>query len=261
MADTTFIKNAINIQYERCKLGQIFTPEAQHIAKLAGLAKAKTVTDMGCWVGLLAEEVFKEMPKLQKYYAVDAVPLFIEVAKEKLKGKPVEFIAKTLVPRLGKIQEVPVMNIVPFDTLNTSSIYTGRTIKTDAKFTALPAAENTFITPFVQEHADTLFAPSSYVKIDLDGVDLALVDTILSNDCKPAVIQFECWKFYYKRGLGQLIAKLKAAGYAWPDDFKPEDYNHFSMAVGKKHWWAVGYLPNEFIPNSFLPKYTASFTL
>lgn len=252
-----FVASALKIQNERVKLGQVFKQEAEMIVGLAKKVSALTITDLGCWTGLLASEIFALWPELKNYHAVDAVPMFIEFAKKQLEGKPVDFTGVTLVPRLANLPEVASIKVSPFDTLNTASIYTGR-VPSKQVLIELPVFSNSYITPFVTDHRE-FFSDDSYVKIDLDGVDIAVVETILAQDLHPCVIQFEVWKMFYDKGLASLRPELEKYGYVWPDiDYTV--YKHFSIALTRgSGWWFVGYTPNEFDPRAFVANYKSDF--
>ena len=252
-----FVLSALKIQNERVKLGAIFRKEAELITALAKKTGAIAVSDFGCWTGILAVEIFKAWPELKTYRAVEAVPLFVEFAKDQLKDHPVEFIGATLVPRLLNLPEVTHLSVNPFDTLNTASIFT--TKKMVDMLVKIPVYPNTSITPFVQTHPE-LFKDDVYVKIDLDGVDIATVETVLSQKQSPAVIQFEVWKYFYDKGLPDLIDSLNADGYRWPSDLDYKKYTHFSIALSRGHgWWFVGYSPNPYDEKALVSDYKVEF--
>lgn len=249
----TLVKQSLKAQHERVKTSGVFKQEAAYISQLAAKTNATKLADFGCWTGLLAAEVFTAWPTIEQYYGVEAVPLFVKFAKRVLAGKPTKFIEATLVPRLLNLPEVTSMKVNPYDTLNTSSILAKK--PTNVELIDIPVAPNTYITPFVQRYPE-LFDNDVYVKIDLDGADIALVETILAARRTPAVIQFEVWKLFYERGMPEAIRLLEEAGYNWPATLDPKAYTHFSVALTRgSGWWFVGYSPSPANAAAVLSEY------
>jgi hypothetical protein len=230
----------VDAQIFRVINNNVFDTEAEYIVTLAKLENATAVIDFGCWVGVLASEVRKRWPELPHYQLIDAVPYYIKKAKTILMQDDIPSIEVTLIPDDFNGEVPTTMLISSYDTLNSSSIYSKDFLNASTKtanVTMKLAPVNT-VGEFVKDN-DSLFSKNNYVKIDLDGVDIDLVNSIINANFSPAVVQFEVWNSY-KPAYEKLKERMSASGYLFPN-IAIEKHQHFSVAVGKHHWWAVGY--------------------
>ena len=247
------INDLVDAQIFRVMNNKVFDEEAENIVSIAKLENATEVIDFGCWVGILANEVLKRWPELTTYHMIDAVPYYINKAKELLQRTDLPCTEVTLIPNEFK-GVIPTSILVhPYDTLNSSSIYSSYFLdeKIKAANVTMPCAPVKRVTEFVQANPQ-LFAGNQYVKLDLDGVDMDLVNSFIDQGHRPAVIQFEVWNAF-KPGYDKLKEKLTKLGYMFPD-VNIKVHQHFSVAVGKHNWWAVGYDNVTISPQSYYYK-------
>jgi hypothetical protein len=236
--DNKFL-DLLDAQIFRVINNKVFEEEAEHMIALAKLENANAIVDFGCWVGVLANEVLKRWPDTS-YHLVDAVPLYISKAKAMLMRDDIPTTEVTLIPDNYKGDPPTTMLVHPYDTLNSSSIYSkhflGEQVK--AANVTVPVAPVKKVSEFVRSNKD-LFETNNYIKIDLDGVDMDLVNAIIDAGYQPSVIHFEVWNAF-KPAYDKLKERLSKLGYVFPD-MNLKIYQHFSISVSKHHWWAVGY--------------------
>lgn len=234
------LADLIDAQVFRLITNKTFAQEAAYIKTTCERNNLDTVVDFGCWTGILASEVFNTGIKLEKYYCVDAVPYYIAQAKIILKNKPVTYETVTLLPPSYKSAPPQSMLVHPYDTLNSSSLYSGYFLKEDVKKAnvTVPLADSKPLTNYISERNE-LFRPNCYVKIDLDGIDLELVGAIIRQGLNPGAIHFEVWNSF-KGGYTRAANALANMGYKVP---APNLHIHqsFSVGISRNFWWAVGY--------------------
>lgn len=247
------INDLIDAQIFRVINNKVFDSEAEHMVTLAKLENATAIVDFGCWVGVLASEVLKRWPELSSYHLIDAVPYYISKAKDMLMRDDMPSTEITLIPDTYKEAPPTTMLVHPYDTLNSSSIYSkhflDEKIKSANVTVSLAPAKK--VSEFVKSNSN-LFSTNNYVKIDLDGVDMNLVNAVIDAGNQPAVIHFEVWNAF-KPAYDKLKDRLTALGYVFPD-MNIKIHQHFSVAVSKHHWWAVGYDNVTLSPQSYYYK-------
>ena len=247
------LSDFIDAQIFRVINNKVFDTEAEYIVTLAKLEKATAVVDFGSWVGVLASEVLKRWPELSHYQLIDAVPYYITKAKAMLMRDNIPSIEVTLIPDDFKGEHPTTMLISAYDTLNSSSIYSKHFLSANVKTAnvTMKLAPVSTVGAFVKENG-SLFLENNYVKIDLDGVDIDLVNSIIDAGYTPAVIQFEVWNSF-KPVYEKLKERMTALGYVFPD-IVIEKHQHFSVAVSRHNWWAVGYDNVTISPQSYYYK-------
>jgi hypothetical protein len=132
------------------------------------------------------------------------------------------------------------MLIHPYDTLNSSSIYSGYFLKEEVKKAniRLPLAKSMPLTDYVKNNPRKL-GSDSYVKVDLDGVDIEMVAAILKAGITPGAIQFEVWNSF-KGGYTRIARAFEDLGYKIPTA-NLHVHQTFTVGISKEYWWAVGY--------------------
>jgi hypothetical protein len=230
----------VDEQIRRVSVNNVFTQEASYIHRVCERKNIRRITDFGSWCGVLAQEVFNTGIVLDNYHLVDAVPYYMDRALHLLDNRPITYETVTLIPPSYK-QPLPASMLVhPYDTLNTSSIYSPLFLKDFVKRSAvqIPVARTQSLKEYIENNRDK-FTPDTYVKIDLDGVDIEFVAEILRSGLEPGAVQFEVWAT--ARPVCEQIMKILAnLGYSIPR----ADLNvhkNYSVAVSKNYWWAVGY--------------------
>jgi hypothetical protein len=220
---------------------QIFNREAQLIKKACELNDLFNIVDIGCWTGVLAAEIFNTGLIIKNYHLVDAVPYYMQRALIALEGKPVTSELVTLLPMSYK-QEPPTSFLIhPYDTLNTSSIYSSYFLHEEIKQAnvKLPLAPSSYVDKYVSDNISR-FNNDTYVKIDIDGVDQGLVFQMLKNKVQPGALQFESWN-QFKSDSEKLLSSYKNYfGYKIPD-FSLNHHQAYTVCISKNYWWAVGY--------------------
>jgi hypothetical protein len=238
---TVELRINIEEQIGRVQARGVFREEARYIERTCQVENLHRVIDFGSWCGVLAHNVLATGVPLDNYHLVDCAPIYMEIALAHLgeTHTPVTHELVTLVP--NSVARRPVTMLVDsYDTLNTSSIYSEHFVREPVKQAnvRVPLANALTLNEYVTGHL-TMFNSDTYVKIDLDGVDLDLVDSILDNDCLPGAIHFEVWNPFKPR-YNKLIERLVSLGYQRPEaDFLW--HKNFSVGVSRNYWWAVGY--------------------
>jgi len=235
------LADLVDAQIFRVITNKIFTEEANYIKKTCERNDIKNVIDFGCWTGILASEVFNTGLKLDNYHLVDAVPFYMNKALSLLEGKPVTHELVTLLPPSYKGVPPTSMLIHPYDTLNSSSIYSGYFLKDAVKQAnvKVPLAPSKAITDYVKEHAGRLGSKDTYVKVDLDGCDIEMIAELIKNDVLPGAIELEVWNTF-KTGYTRASLALADKGYKIPTA-NLHIHQTFSVCVSRDYWWAVGY--------------------
>jgi hypothetical protein len=238
------LPDLINTQIYRLATNGVYKQEANEIAKTCIANNLAKIVDFGCWAGLLASEVFDTGIQLKNYHLIDAIPMYIGMAKTVLDDRPVSFQEALLVPESFKGSAPRSILIHPYDTLNSTSIYSDKFLSEKIKSigVTVPTAKSTLVDDFVINNPG-LFDSDSYVKIDIDGVDLALVTSILKHGHMPGAIQLEVWNTF-KSGYAKIANHLAELGYMCPT-INLNVHQNFSVGVSKTRWWAVGYDPDK----------------
>jgi hypothetical protein len=235
------LADLVDAQIFRVITNKVFAEEANYIKKTCERNDIKNVIDFGCWTGILASEVFATGLKLDNYHLVDAVPFYMNKAVALNEKNPITHELVTLIPPSFKGTPPTSMLIHPYDTLNSSSIYSGYFLKDAVKQAnvRVPLAASMNITDYVQKNSKLLASDNCYVKVDLDGCDIEMISELIKNNVFPGAIEFEVWNTF-KSGYTKASIALAAQGYKIPT---PNLHIHqtFSVGISRNYWWAVGY--------------------
>jgi hypothetical protein len=238
---TQDIRLSIQEQIDRVQANNVFLEESRYIKQTCLLLGCDNIIDFGSWCGVLAENILSQDIELQNYHLVDCVPLYMDIALDRLANydQSITYELVTLLPKttINLPQDILVNRE---DTLNTSSIYSQYFVKQSVKSDdyRVPIADPVIVDSYIRDNLGR-FTDKTYVKIDLDGVDLPLVDSILDNQLTPGAIHFEVWHPFKHRStklferLGKLGYSIPLADLTW--------HKNFSVSVGRSYWWAVGY--------------------
>jgi hypothetical protein len=214
--------------------------EATYMVELAQLAGATRFIDYGPWVGLLARRIFDAYPALVSYVGVDAVPLYLEVARAFVADERFRTVGALLYNQHSADYRHSFF-VDPADSVSTSSIYTAKTRHLDAPaLLELPAAPAYFVHSF-STHQPALFEPGAYVKIDLDGLDISLMhhylNVALRSGRRPKVLQFELWSHLRAANWDELAAKIREAGYRLPRADFIAGTECVTLAMSRTEFW------------------------
>jgi hypothetical protein len=234
------LPDLVDAQIFRVISNKVFSEEANYVKETCERNGIKKVLDMGCWTGILAREVFDTGVKLDNYHLIDAVPFYMNKALEILEGEPVTHELITLLPPSYKAVPPTSMLVHPYDTLNSSSIYSGLFLKEAVKEAnvRLPLAKSQQIPDYIKNNADR-FGSDTYVKVDLDGVDIEMIAEIIKAGLKPGAVHFEVWNSF-KGGYTKIAKAFESLGYKIPTA-NLHIHQTFSVGISKNYWWAVGY--------------------
>ena len=234
------LNTAIDAQIVRVTDNQVFREEARYIQRTCEKSNLKRVTDLGAWAGVLAKEVFDTGIKLDNYHLVDAASIYLDRAQALLQNFPTTQELVTLLPQ-GYVGHPPkTMLVNAFDTVNTSSIYSEHFVSPAVKEIncRVDLADSQMVPDYVKNNPDK-FAQDTYVKIDLDGVDINLVEEIIHQGLEPGAIHFEVWHVF-KNGYARVARLLQSKGYKMPT-MDLDMHKNYSVGVSKDYFWAVGY--------------------
>ena len=235
------LPDLVDAQIFRVISNKVFAKEADYIKLMCERNDIKKIVDFGCWTGILAKEIFDTGIKLDNYHLIDAVPFYMNKALEILADQPeVTHELVTLLPPSFKGTPPTTMLIHPYDTLNSSSIYSNYFLKDDVKQAnvRLPMAPSQALTDYITKNADQL-GSNTYVKVDLDGVDIEMVSEMIKAGVRPGAVQFEVWNTF-KGGYTKIIKIIEELGYKVPAA-NLHIHQSFSVGISKNYWWAVGY--------------------
>lgn len=234
------LPDLVDAQIFRVISNKVFVEEANYIKQTCERNDIKNIVDFGCWTGILASEIFDTGVELNNYHLVDAVSFYMNKALELLADKPVTHELLTLLPPSYKGAPPTSMLVHPYDTLNSSSIYSGYFLKEEIKQAnvRLPLAKSMTITDYIKNNKDR-FGADTYVKVDLDGVDIEMLAEILRAGLTPGAVQFEVWNSF-KGGYTKVSKAFEAMGYKIPTA-NLHIHQSFSVGISRNYWWAVGY--------------------
>jgi FkbM family methyltransferase len=204
------------VSYQRKEYNKIPTyPEVETISEFYTNHGCNTFVDLGCWLGVLSAQV-KKAVNPNKHIMIDAVPTYLYLAKSLLTTEQldanIELIEMSIIDR----EEFPSHLTVNLDdTLNTSSIRT--TTKADITVN-LPIANPKTCNDAAIEIFN-LAPNSTYLKMDLDGVDYSFLKSLISLNYLPSVIHFEAWlmtPIEFKECIS-ILAQFEELGYKVPN--------------------------------------------
>jgi hypothetical protein len=227
-------------QIVRVSFNEVFVEEARYIKRTCLANDLVKVVDFGSWCGILAQEVFDTGLVLENYHLVDAVPYYMNRAVSLLHNRPITHETVTLLPPSYDRPAPEFMLVHPYDTLNTSSLYSELFLREYVKRSSIqvPLARSRGVVDYIHSNLDK-FGPDSYVKIDLDGVDIEFVAEILKAELQPGAIHFEVWN-NMRPGYAKLAEALAQRGYCVPTA-DLNQHRNYSVGVSRNYWWAVGY--------------------
>lgn len=244
--------NLIDKQITRVIEKKIFAEESKFIVNSCQHNNLTSIIDFGSWVGILAKEILSHEYTFNNYHLVDCVPYYLELAKKLLSQYScVTSQAITLVPPSYR-KELPNQLLVhPYDTLNTSSLYSEHFInpKLFSSCCHVDIEKCVAMSSYITDNLER-FTNSTYVKIDLDGCDIELVAEIIGRGLTPGAIQFEVWDIF-KPTYTKLIDQLKIRGYLTPqiDLIK---HKNFTVSISSCYWFAIGY---DIVGNQYFSTY------
>ena len=238
--DNNRLELLLNEQIDRVIANRVFAEEARYIQKTCLANNIRKVVDFGSWCGILAKEVFDTGIVLDNYHLVDAVPYYMDKAREILQDRPITSETVTLLPPSYALSAPTTMLVHPYDTLNTSSLYSELFMRPYAlkSVVNVPLAESQGVREYIYANLDK-FGPDCYVKIDLDGADIEFVAEILRAKLAPGAIHFEVWN-NMRTGYAKIAEVLKQRGYCVPTA-DLNQHKNYSVGISKNYWWAVGY--------------------
>lgn len=235
------LADLVDAQIFRVTTNKVFTEEANYIKKTCEHSDLNKIIDFGCWTGILASEVFATGLKLDNYHLIDAVPFYMNIALSLNKGQPVTNELVTLLPPSYKGAPPTSMLVHPYDTLNSSSIYSGYFLKDSVKEAnvRVPLSASATIVDYIKKNAERLGSKDTYVKVDLDGCDIEMMAELIKNNVAPGAVQFEVWNTF-KSGYTRVCTALASMGYKIPTA-NLHIHQTFSVGMSRDYWWAVGY--------------------
>lgn len=217
--------------------------ESELIVDLARKTGADNFVDYGVWAGLLAKQIFKRMPDLKDYYAVDAIPIYLELTKEAINDPRLVTVEALIYSDYSKPHK-DHFYVDLFNSIGSSGIYTNKTLHMTARhLIEVPAAKPTYVKTFLDQHPE-LLRENCYVKMDIDGSDVPLMHHYLNRSIttgiKPKVLQFELWGFLIPRIWDVLSSHIIKAGYVLPDfNFRDDNLVWLTVSISEKDWWII----------------------
>lgn len=230
-----YLENQVESFY---KLGN-YNREASYIEKLIRLTNATEFVDFGIWAGLLPKQILSKSKSIKKYIGIDAVELYLDVSKKFINDPRYETRSMLIYDNLSANFKSSFF-VDFYNSLDSSSIYTNKTRRLDVPdLIEVPAAK-----PIHAKHVLTtypeLFSENAYVKMDIDGLDLTMmncyIDHIIANGKKPKVLQFELWGGQPDRW-ETLKRRLNQCGYKTDGIEISTEADCATIAVSTNFWW------------------------
>lgn len=231
----------IEEQINRVHRNNLFGQEAQYIAESCRANKLTHILDLGSWVGELAQEVLATGIALDSYHLVDGIPYYLNYARQRLTNyATVSYQECMILPRAYSRNIPETILVNPYDTLNSSSLYSEYLLSKRARLASVPMeiGPSATVNQFIDSNLSR-FGSDTYVKIDLSGVDIELVASILKRQLTPGALQFTVWATD-KSVYHQLVNLLLSRGYKVPLA-NLDIHKNFSVSVSKNHWFAVAH--------------------
>jgi hypothetical protein len=221
-----------------------FDAEAQAAKELYDAENCDVLIDLGSWIGVLSYK-FKKIVNPETLYILDAVPLYLRMTRnlflrEKIEGN-VFLEEMCVVPDPEKFNNRFEINIS--DSIQTSTILPQPDLKNKI-IVSIPTTQA--ITPFnAGIKLSSLYKNSGYLKLDIDGMDCSLVNTILDLPIQPKVIHFEGLidKDKRREEFKTTLKKLKEHGFSVPNESTVFDSGFIMIVLisSKSQWRLLTY--------------------
>lgn len=202
------VRDAIKRTADRLLAAGIHRGEARLIAKTYRAGGCDELLDLGCSTGVLAYRIL-ELVKPKRYVGFDANPFCVEHTLQLLRSSypelPITVTASTIIPDhlSSKTRVKGKVN----DLVNTSSVYT-----------TLPGAVEFDSPPMTVQDIVRDISPSTFLKIDIDGVDVDIISELIRSNRLPRAFQFELQPNQVDDvTLPNILRELAARGYMLPE--------------------------------------------
>jgi hypothetical protein len=196
-----------------------FDAEAQAAKELYDAENCNVFVDLGSWLGVLSYK-FKKTVNPETLYILDAVPLYLRMTRNLFLREKIE--ENVFLEEMCVVQNPEKFNnrfdINISDSIQTSTILPQPHLKNKI-IVSVPTTKS--ITPFnAGIKLASLYKNNGYLKLDIDGMDCALVNAILTLKTQPKVIHFEGLidKDFRREEFRTTLKKLKEHGFSVPDE-------------------------------------------
>jgi SAM-dependent methyltransferase len=208
---------------------QKFAPEAAVIADFIQRLGLDAYIDIGCWYGLLLQEVLARVQP-RTVVALDAVQAFVDLAKSRVGEDWASYFCRTVVPTCLIRSPLPEFRLHTGDSSESGIGLKGGVPVTTGRTTTL--------VHFLRRNVPSL--ERSYLKIDIEGLDSLLVADLVTLGCYPAVLHFEYlpWIDY-----SEAFDALRSSGYKLPD-LRP-GHRFYSFACSRDEAFLIGFEPTS----------------
>ena len=205
--------------------------EAGVVADLMGQLGLSTFVDLGCWTGVLLEEVLRQAAP-RRVLAVDAVPELLEIARSRVDDPRVSFECVTLLPEAREVWDHEFR--MPTNDSSSSGLFVESGV-------VVRAGPRRVLTEFLRERLASL--DSAYLKLDVEGLDAIFVTDLLRAGMRFPVIHFEVLPWI---DCGRAMDALRADGYVVPP--LVDGHRFYSLACSRSSGVLVGFCPNRAYP-------------
>jgi FkbM family methyltransferase len=204
------------VSQQRAEYNRVPTyPEVETIREFYTAHTCNTFVDIGCWLGVLSAQV-KKIVNPDKHILIDAVPVYLYLAKELLTREQLDANIDIVEMSIIDSEEFPTHLTVNLD--NTADSSSFRKTAGNGVTVNIPIANP----KTCNEAAVEIFnlAPNStYLKMDLDGVDYSFLKSLINLSILPSVIHFEAWLMTpeaFKECIS-ILAQFESLGYKVPN--------------------------------------------
>jgi hypothetical protein len=212
------------------------------IASIINARSLRSYIDLGCWYGVLAREVLAACgPGCPEHVLLaDACHPFLSAARRTVNPRVPETLHAAIVP-CGEAWADARLALHPTDT-SSSSVRAGCGGADDGTGDSVPTVTVTQLL----ERLPAEWIASAYLKIDLEGLDEAIVRDLIASAVRPAVLHFEFLPAQWSDpGTFEFI---RAAGYRVPVLPRSPAHMYYSVICGREDAGVVGFRPDIAYP-------------
>lgn len=210
--------------------------EGELIASLINEHRLGAYLDLGCWYGLLAREVLARCSPGYILLADAGVP-FLEIARSTIAPHRAHYLHTAVVSASADIKDGRARLDV-----NTADTSSSAVRPCDAEGVTLDAPARTIVQLLGELPAQVV--RDAYLKLDLEGLDEAVMRDLAASPFRPAFLHFEYLPREWSSPPPGCFEFIRAAGYQLPAMPPSGSHMYYSVICGKSAGALVGFRPD-----------------